>query len=139
MLWPPTELRRPNRRFGALSQLFAMNAFLVSILGWTVPAAAYRPFDGTNAAVVDVGEAQIVLLQRQCFPQFEMTQRPTTKRHHRRLSREPEVKEWQFFGKSLDTIELNDIGTPEYACQVGIAACIEANAENIDSLMLKRQ
>ena len=31
------------------------------MIGWTVPAAAYRPFDGTNAAVVDVGEAQIQL------------------------------------------------------------------------------
>jgi hypothetical protein len=26
---------------------------------WTVPAAAYRPFDGTDAAVVDVGELEI--------------------------------------------------------------------------------
>ena len=34
---------------------------LLLTLEWTVPAAAYRPFDGTNAAVVDVGEAEIQL------------------------------------------------------------------------------
>jgi hypothetical protein len=28
-------------------------------VGWTVPAAAYRPFDGTDAAVADVGEVEI--------------------------------------------------------------------------------
>ena len=27
--------------------------------GWAVPAAAYRPFDGTDAAVADVGEVEI--------------------------------------------------------------------------------
>jgi hypothetical protein len=29
--------------------------------GWAVPAAAYRPFDGTDAAVADVGEVEIEL------------------------------------------------------------------------------
>lgn len=34
---------------------------LLLTLEWTTPASAYRPFDGTNAAVVDVGEAEIQL------------------------------------------------------------------------------
>jgi hypothetical protein len=33
----------------------------VCILGWSVPASAYRPFDGTDAAVADVGELEIEL------------------------------------------------------------------------------
>jgi hypothetical protein len=28
-------------------------------LGWSVPASAYRPFDGTDAAVADIGEVEI--------------------------------------------------------------------------------
>ena len=28
-------------------------------IGWTVPALAYRPFDGTDAAVADLGEVEI--------------------------------------------------------------------------------
>jgi hypothetical protein len=28
-------------------------------VGWALPAAAYRPFDGTDAAVADVGEVEI--------------------------------------------------------------------------------
>jgi hypothetical protein len=28
-------------------------------LGWSVPAAAYRPFDGTDAAVADLGDVEI--------------------------------------------------------------------------------
>ena len=28
-------------------------------VGWAGPAAAYRPFDGTDAAVADVGEVEI--------------------------------------------------------------------------------
>ena len=31
----------------------------ICAVGWTVPAAAYRPFDGTDAAVADVGEVEI--------------------------------------------------------------------------------
>lgn len=30
-------------------------------LGWTRPAAAYRPFDGTDAAVADIGEVEVEL------------------------------------------------------------------------------
>ena len=29
------------------------------VAGWTLPAAAYRPFDGTDAAVADLGEVEI--------------------------------------------------------------------------------
>src|SRR4029077_13484831 len=29
--------------------------------GWALPAAAYRPFDGTDAAVADVGEVEVEL------------------------------------------------------------------------------
>ena len=28
-------------------------------ISWTVPALAYRPFDGTDAAVADLGEVEI--------------------------------------------------------------------------------
>jgi hypothetical protein len=28
-------------------------------MGWAVPAFAYRPFDGTDAAVADLGEVEI--------------------------------------------------------------------------------
>ena len=28
-------------------------------VGWALPAAAYRPFDGTDAAVADLGEVEI--------------------------------------------------------------------------------
>ena len=31
------------------------------VVGWAPPAAAYRPFDGTDAAVADVGEVEIEL------------------------------------------------------------------------------
>jgi hypothetical protein len=31
----------------------------ICALGWSAPAAAYRPFDGTDAAVADVGELEI--------------------------------------------------------------------------------
>lgn len=33
----------------------------ICTLGWASPAAAYRPFDGTDAAVADVGEVEIEL------------------------------------------------------------------------------
>ena len=29
------------------------------VVAWAAPAAAYRPFDGTDAAVADVGELEI--------------------------------------------------------------------------------
>jgi hypothetical protein len=31
----------------------------IGVVGWAVPAAAYRPFDGTDAAVADLGELEI--------------------------------------------------------------------------------
>ena len=31
----------------------------ISVVAWAAPAAAYRPFDGTDAAVADVGELEI--------------------------------------------------------------------------------
>lgn len=31
----------------------------ISAIGWPLPAAAYRPFDGTDAAVADLGEVEI--------------------------------------------------------------------------------
>jgi hypothetical protein len=37
----------------------AAAAVCVCIAGWTIPAAAYRPFDGTDAAVADLGEVEI--------------------------------------------------------------------------------
>ena len=41
----------------------ARGAAIVGIcaLGWVSPAPAYRPFDGTDAAVADVGEVEIEL------------------------------------------------------------------------------
>ena len=50
-----------NRLVCALRRLGVAILVGIPVLGWTVPAAAYRPFDGTNAAVVDVGEAEIQL------------------------------------------------------------------------------
>ena len=41
-------------RFVALVVVF-------SAVGWTAPALAYRPFDGTDAAVADLGELEIEL------------------------------------------------------------------------------
>lgn len=43
-----------QRRFVALVAVFLA-------VGWTVPAKAYRPFDGTDAAVADLGELEIEL------------------------------------------------------------------------------
>ena len=36
-------------------------AIVIFAAGWAPPAAAYRPFDGTDAAVADVGEVEIEL------------------------------------------------------------------------------
>src|SRR6516225_9038793 len=46
---------RARRRFAA--------GVVVGIcaVGWAMPAAAYRPFDGTDAAVADLGEMEIEL------------------------------------------------------------------------------
>ena len=39
----------------------AATAIGVFLIGWVAPAAAYRPFDGTDAAVADLGEVEIEL------------------------------------------------------------------------------
>ncbi|HJU12703.1 MAG TPA: hypothetical protein VJ728_17595, partial [Candidatus Binataceae bacterium] len=51
-------LRRPSslRQF-SLPAVFAVGF----LLGWTSQAYAYRPFDGTDAAVADLGEAEVEL------------------------------------------------------------------------------
>lgn len=48
---------------------WATTALLVSLsgLGWRTPALAYRPFDGTDAAVADPGEIEIELGPVQYF------------------------------------------------------------------------
>jgi hypothetical protein len=50
--------RRSSAR--SMSRRFA-GAIVVGLfaVGWTAPATAYRPFDGTDAAVADVGEVEI--------------------------------------------------------------------------------
>ncbi len=42
-----------SRRFAAATAISA------AVIGWAAPAAAYRPFDGTDAAVADLGEMEI--------------------------------------------------------------------------------
>ena len=42
-------------------KLLAATAISAVAIGWAAPAAAYRPFDGTDAAVADVGEVEIEL------------------------------------------------------------------------------
>ena len=44
------------RRIGAAGGVIGTCA-----VGWALPAAAYRPFDGTDAAVADVGEVEVEL------------------------------------------------------------------------------
>jgi len=39
----------------------AATIIVCCLVGWAPPAAAYRPFDGTDAAVADVGEVEIEL------------------------------------------------------------------------------
>jgi hypothetical protein len=51
----------PRRSFAkSMLRRFA-GAIVVGLfaVGWGAPAAAYRPFDGTDAAVADVGEVEI--------------------------------------------------------------------------------
>jgi len=45
-------------RYGSLSAISVLAAFFVSEF-WAGPAAAYRPFDGTDAAVADPNEIEI--------------------------------------------------------------------------------
>jgi hypothetical protein len=42
-----------------LGQFAAATIIGIAALAWAAPAAAYRPFDGTDAAVADVGEVEI--------------------------------------------------------------------------------
>jgi hypothetical protein len=51
----------PHRSFArSMSRRFARaTAVGLFAVGWVPPAAAYRPFDGTDAAVADVGEVEI--------------------------------------------------------------------------------
>ena len=46
--------RQPELRRAAVAASVGICA-----LGWSVPASAYRPFDGTDAAVADLGEVEI--------------------------------------------------------------------------------
>jgi hypothetical protein len=53
--------RMPHRLFAeSMLRRFA-DAIVVGLfaVGWVAPAGAYRPFDGTDAAVADVGEVEI--------------------------------------------------------------------------------
>jgi hypothetical protein len=43
----------------SLGQFAAAIIVGIAALAWAAPAAAYRPFDGTDAAVADVGEVEI--------------------------------------------------------------------------------
>ena len=38
-----------------------ISTIVVGVLAWSVSAFAYRPFDGTDAAVADPGEVEIEL------------------------------------------------------------------------------
>src|ERR1700744_1904301 len=55
------------------------------------------------------------------------------------LPGEPEIQQRQFFRQPLDAIELNDVGPAEYAGEIGVAAGIEPDAEQVDALMTERQ
>jgi hypothetical protein len=49
-----------NRRFcDTVCRWIAAASLGICAIGWSFPAAAYRPFDGTDAAVADVGEVEI--------------------------------------------------------------------------------
>jgi hypothetical protein len=50
-----------DRRLGESrsTRLAAAAIVGVCLISWTAPAAAYRPFDGTDAAVADLGELEI--------------------------------------------------------------------------------
>src|SRR5262244_3808789 len=51
----------PHRSFAKSMLRRFTGAIVVGVfaIGWAAPAAAYRPFDGTDAAVADVGEVEI--------------------------------------------------------------------------------
>ena len=51
----------PGKRFSnsRSKQIAAWVIVGICTVGWAAPALAYRPFDGTDAAVADVGEVEI--------------------------------------------------------------------------------
>ena len=50
-----------ERRLSASGRYAAATAITAVVIGWATPAAAYRPFDGTDAAVAGVGKVEIEL------------------------------------------------------------------------------
>jgi hypothetical protein len=44
---------------GPACRRVAVGVIVACVAGWALPAAAYRPFDGTDAAVADLGEVEI--------------------------------------------------------------------------------
>jgi hypothetical protein len=50
-----------ERSLSGQNRFNAATAIGVFLIGWAAPAAAYRPFDGTDAAVADLGEVEIEL------------------------------------------------------------------------------
>jgi hypothetical protein len=52
---------QPHKPFYRLAGWIAAASLGVCVIGWPFAAAAYRPFDGTDAAVADVGEVEIEL------------------------------------------------------------------------------
>jgi hypothetical protein len=50
----------PHKLFGPrVRGWIAAMGFGMCTIGWHSPASAYRPFDGTDAAVADLGEVEI--------------------------------------------------------------------------------
>src|ERR1700733_8159047 len=55
------------------------------------------------------------------------------------LPGQPKIEERQLLRQPFDVIELNDVGSAENAGEVGIAAGIEPDAEQVDALVPQRQ
>ena len=53
--------RRRMHRIPVAVRLTCLAFFLLCVMGWSPPAWAYRPFDGTDAAVAEPGELEIEL------------------------------------------------------------------------------
>ena len=54
-------IRRHILPCGSCLRRLAGSAIVVAVATWAAPASAYRPFDGTDAAVADPGEVEIEL------------------------------------------------------------------------------
>jgi len=67
---PAMEPKRPN--LGSQRSV-AATIIVFCVVGWAPPAAAYRPFDGTDAAVADVGEVEIELQPAGLFRENSQT------------------------------------------------------------------